>query len=138
MLYRLHHELKLPVYCLLDNDPWGYYIYSVLKQGSINLAYESKRMAIPEAKFLGIRSRDYDRCKLSQSVQIALNDTDVKRAKQIAAYPWFAEKKGWQKEIETMLKNGFKLEVESLISKDISYVTDVYTPERLEERDWLD
>jgi DNA topoisomerase VI subunit A len=138
MLYRLHHELKLPVYCLLDNDPWGYYIYSVLKQGSINLAYESKRMAIPEAKFLGIRSRDYERCKLSQSVQIALNDTDVKRAKQIAAYPWFAEKKGWQKEIETMLKNGFKLEVESLISKDISYVTDVYTPERLEERDWLD
>ena len=138
MLYRLHHELKLPVYCLLDNDPWGYYIYSVLKQGSINLAYESKRMAIPEAKFLGIRSRDYDRCKLSQSVQITLNDTDIKRAKQIAAYPWFAEKKGWQKEIETMLKNGFKLEVESLISKDISYVTDVYTPERLEERDWLD
>ena len=138
MLYRLHHELKLPVYCLLDNDPWGYYIYSVLKQGSINLAYESKRMAIPEAKFLGIRSRDYDRCQLSPSVQIALADTDVKRAKQIAAYPWFAEKKGWQKEIETMLKNGFKLEVESLISKDISYVTEVYTPERLEERDWLD
>ena len=42
MLHRLHNELKLPVYCLLDNDPWGYYIYSVLKQGSINLAYESQ------------------------------------------------------------------------------------------------
>jgi DNA topoisomerase-6 subunit A len=138
MLYRLHNELKLPVYCLLDNDPWGYYIYSVLKQGSINLAYESKRMAIPEARFLGIRSRDYQRCKLSQSVQITLNDTDIKRAKQIAAYPWFAGKKAWQKEIETMLTNGFKLEVESLISKDISYVTDTYTPERLEEQDWLD
>jgi DNA topoisomerase-6 subunit A len=102
MLYRLHNELKLPVYCLLDNDPWGYYIYSVLKQGSINLAYESKR------------------------------------AKQIAAYPWFAGKKAWQKEIETMLANGFKLEVESLISKDISYVTETYTPERLSEADWLD
>jgi DNA topoisomerase-6 subunit A len=138
MLYRLHHELKLPIYCLLDNDPWGYYIYSVLKQGSINLAYESKRMAIPEARFLGLRSRDFDRCKLSPSVQITLNDTDIKRAKQIAAYPWFAGKKGWQKEIETMLKNGFKLEVESLISKDISYVTEVYTPERIEEADWLD
>ncbi|MFM1904190.1 MAG: hypothetical protein RLZZ440_2090 [Planctomycetota bacterium] len=138
MLYRLHHELKLPVYCLLDNDPWGYYIYSVLKQGSINLAYESKRMAIPEAKFLGLRSRDYDRCKLSPSVQIALADSDIKRAKQIAAYPWFAEKKAWQKEIATMLSNGFKLEVEALISKDISYVTETYTPERLAEADWLD
>jgi DNA topoisomerase VI subunit A len=48
--HRLHNELKLPVYCLLDNDPWGYYIYSVIKQGSINLAYESQRMAIPDAK----------------------------------------------------------------------------------------
>ncbi|MBL6711920.1 MAG: DNA topoisomerase IV subunit A [Pirellulales bacterium] len=138
LLNRLHHELKLPVYCLLDNDPWGYYIYSVLKQGSINLAYESKRMAIPEAKFLGLRSRDYDLCKLSPSVQIALSDSDIKRAKQIAAYPWFVNKKPWQKEIGQMLSNGFKLEVEALISKDISYVTETYAPERLAEKDWLD
>jgi DNA topoisomerase-6 subunit A len=138
MLYRLHHELNLPVYCLLDNDPWGYYIYSVLKQGSINLAYESKRMAIPEARFLGLRSQDYEKCSLSPSVQIALTDSDIKRAKQIAAYPWFAAKKAWQKEIQRMLSNGFKLEVESLISKDISYVTEVYTPERLAAGDWLD
>ena len=138
MLYRLHHELKLPVYCLLDNDPWGYYIYSVLKQGSINLAYESKRMAIPSARFLGLRSIDYEKCKLAPSVQIALSDSDIKRAKQIAAYPWFAAKKAWQKEIQKMLSNGFKLEVESLISKDISYVTEVYTPERLADHDWLD
>ncbi len=138
LLNRLHHELKLPVYCLLDNDPWGYYIYSVLKQGSMNLAYESKRMAIPEAKFLGLRSIDYERCNLSPSVQIALSDSDVKRAKQIAAYPWFVNKKGWQKEISQMLSNGFKLEVEALISKDISYVTETYAPERLADNDWLD
>ncbi len=116
MLHRLHNELKLPVYCLLDNDPWGYYIYSVIKQGSINLAYESRRMAIPGARFLGLRSNDFERCKLSNSVQIKLNEQDIKRAKQIAEYPWFKDKKAWQKEIDLMLKNGFKLEVESLIS----------------------
>ena len=128
MLYRLHNELKLPVYCLLDNDPWGYYIYSVLKQGSINLAFESKRMAIPEARYLGLRSIDLERCQLSNSVKINLNDNDRKRAKQIADYPWFAGKKAWQKEIAKMLDNGFKLEVESLISKGISYVTEEYVP----------
>ncbi|MEX0678552.1 MAG: DNA topoisomerase IV subunit A [Pirellulales bacterium] len=138
LLYRLHNELGLPVYCLLDNDPWGYYIYSVLKQGSINLAYESKRMAIPEAKFLGLRSKDYERCQLKPSVKISLSEQDIKRAKQIAGYPWFAHHKAWQKEIELMLKNGFKLEVESLISKNISYVTESYTPERLAAGDWLD
>ena len=138
LLNRLHNELKLPIYCLLDNDPWGYYIYSVIKQGSINLAYESARMAIPEARFLGLRSIDFDRCELKPSVCIKLNEQDVKRAKQIAQYPWFVNKKPWQKEIAKMLENGFKLEVEALISKDISYVTDTYVPERLEDQDFLD
>ncbi|NLS91486.1 MAG: DNA topoisomerase IV subunit A [Planctomycetaceae bacterium] len=138
LLHRLHTELKLPIYCLLDNDPWGYYIYSVIKQGSINLAFESQRMAIPDAKYLGLRSIDLERCGLSESVKINLNDTDRKRAKQIANYPWFAKKKAWQKEIKQMLDNGFKLEVEALISRDISYVTEEYTPARLSEQDWLD
>ncbi|MFH1919340.1 MAG: DNA topoisomerase IV subunit A [Planctomycetota bacterium] len=138
LLYRLNNELKLPVYCLLDNDPWGYYIYSVIKQGSINLAYESRRMAVPDARFLGLRSLDFDRCGLSDSVKINLNDTDRKRARQIAAYPWFAKKRDWQREIKRLLDNGFKLEVEALISKNISYVTEEYTPARLKDRDWLD
>jgi DNA topoisomerase-6 subunit A len=138
LLNRLHFELKLPIYCLLDNDPWGYYIYSVIKQGSINLAFESQRMAIPDVRYLGLRSKDFDRCQLSDSVKIALNDNDRKRAKQIAAYPWFAKKREWQREIEKMLQNDFKLEVESLISKDISYVTEQYVPARLADQDWLD
>jgi DNA topoisomerase-6 subunit A len=123
---------------LLDNDPWGYYIYSVIKQGSINLAFESRRMAIPDAKYVGLRSKDFERCNLSNSVKIRLNDTDKKRAKQIASYPWFEHKKEWQKEIKQMLDNDFKLEVESLISKDISYVTEVYVPQRLQDKDFLD
>lgn len=138
LLYRLHNELKLPVYCLLDNDPWGYYIYSVIKQGSINLAHESKRMAIPDARYLGLRSKDFEACGLSNSVKIALNDTDRKRARQIATYPWFEKKKEWQREIKRLLDNGFKLEVEALISKDISYVTEEYAPKRLKDKDWLD
>lgn len=137
-LYRLHHELGLPVYCLLDNDPWGYYIYSVIKQGSINLAHESSRMSIPAARFLGVRSEDFVRCKLPKSTRIGLSDKDVKRAVQISKYPWFANKKGWQREINLMLDNEFKLEVESLIANGLSYVTEKYVPERLAEREWLD
>jgi DNA topoisomerase-6 subunit A len=138
LLHRLHYELKLPVYCLLDNDPWGYYIYSVIKQGSINLAFESQRMAIPDARYIGLRSKDFERCQLTDDVKLVLNDTDRKRALQIAKYPWFAKKREWQREIEKMLKNDFKLEVESLTSKDISYVTEQYVPARLADQDWLD
>jgi DNA topoisomerase VI subunit A len=138
LLRRLNEELGLPIYCLLDCDPWGHYIYSVIKQGSISLAFESERLAIPNAKFLGIRAKDYEECSLSDDVQLELNDNDIKRAKEIAAYPWFAGHKGWQKEIERMLKNGFKMEVESLITKGVSFVTEEYVPERLRKKDWLD
>ncbi|HEX8792008.1 MAG TPA: hypothetical protein VF765_13730, partial [Polyangiaceae bacterium] len=31
LLQRMATELKLPIYVLVDNDPWGLYIYSVLK-----------------------------------------------------------------------------------------------------------
>jgi DNA topoisomerase-6 subunit A len=138
LLRRLHDELGLPVYCLLDCDPWGHYIYSVIKQGSINLAFESARMAVPDARFIGIRAEDYERCELSDDVRISLTDRDVARAKQIAEYPWFKDKRPWQREIKRMLTNGFKMEVESLITKDISYVTEVYVPERLAASDFID
>ena len=138
LLKRLNEELKLPIYCLLDCDPWGHYIFSVIKQGSISLAFESERLAIPQAKFLGIRAKDYDACDLSDDVQIALNDNDTKRANEIRSYPWFESNKVWQKEIQGLLNNGFKMEVESLITKDISYVTEQYVPQRLKAKDWLD
>ena len=138
LLQRLNAELGLPVICLLDCDPWGHYIYSVIKQGSKSLAFESERLAVPEAKFLGIRADDYERCGLSDDVKIALDDKDIKRAKEIMAYPWFADRRPWKKEIERMLRNGFKMEVESLITKEISYVTETYVPERLASGDFLD
>jgi DNA topoisomerase-6 subunit A len=139
LLRRMHDELKLPVFVLLDNDPWGYYIYSVIKHGSINLAYESRRMAIPDAVFLGVSSYDYERCDMNDDVKIELDATDIKRAKQIAAYPWFASKKPWQKEIKKMLDNGFKMEVEAMISKDLEYLTGEYVPMKLKDKkQWLD
>ena len=138
LLQRLNQELKLPIICVLDNDPWGHYIYSVIKQGSISLAFESTRLAIPDAKFLGIRAKDFRECGLDDAVKIDLTDNDIKRAREIAAYPWFEAHKGWQKEINALLSNGFKMEVESLITKDISYVSETYVPERLKAKDWLE
>jgi DNA topoisomerase-6 subunit A len=139
LLHRFRNELKLPIFCLLDNDPWGYYIYSVIKQGSINLAFESQRMAVPDAKFIGVSSFDYERCGLSDDVKIELGDTDIKRAKQILKYPWFAHKKPWEKEIKKMMSNGFKMEVEAMINKRLTYLTEEYVPHRLKNsRLWLD
>ncbi len=139
LLHRMHNELKLPVYVLMDNDPWGYYIYSVIKQGSINLAYESRRMAVPDAKFIGVSSFDYERCDLTDDVKLDLDANDLKRSKQILAYPWFKGKRPWEREIKKMISNGFKMEVEAMISKHLTYLTEEYVPMKLKDKkQWLD
>src|SRR5262249_56006460 len=88
----VEEEKKLAVYVLVDNDPWGYYIYSVIKQGSINLAFESQRMAIPKAKFMGLSSADPEAYELPRNVGIRLNDKDVARAKELLGYTSFQKK----------------------------------------------
>jgi DNA topoisomerase-6 subunit A len=134
---RLNEERKLPVYVLVDNDPWGYYIYSVIKQGSISLAYESQRMAVPDAKFIGLSSADPEEFGLPRTVGIKLNDKDIARAKEILNYPWF-HKKPWQQEIKHMLSSGLKYELDALANKDFRFLTTTYLPKKLKSKHWLD
>jgi len=134
---RLHEEHRLPVYVLVDNDPWGYYIYSVVKQGSINLAFESQRMAIPKAKFMGLSSADPERYELPRNVGIKLNEKDIARAKELMNYQWF-QKPAWQSEIKRMLASGLKYELDALANKDFQYLTKKYLPRKLKEKDWID
>jgi DNA topoisomerase-6 subunit A len=136
LLQRMATELKLPIYVLVDNDPWGLYIYSVLKQGSINLAYESMRMAVPGVRFLGMSASDYKKFKMPKAAEIKLTKEDLTRAEQMKAYPWFKDAK-WQREIQGTIDNGFKMEVDSLLTKSISFITDEYIPKKLRDRDYL-
>lgn len=136
LLQRLATELKLPIYILVDNDPWGLYIYSVLKQGSINLAYESMRMAVPDVRFLGMSAFDYKKFTMPAAAEIKLTKEDVARAEQMKAYPWFQDKR-WQREIQGTIDNGFKMEVDSLLTKSISFITEEYIPKKLRDRDYL-
>jgi DNA topoisomerase-6 subunit A len=136
LLQRMAVELKLPIYVLVDNDPWGLYIYSVLKQGSINLAYESMRMAVPNVRFLGMSAYDYKKFTMPKAAEIKLTKEDIARASQMKAYPWFKAPR-WQREIQATVDNGFKMEVDSLLTKSISFITEQYIPKKLRDRDYL-
>ena len=137
LLFRMANELKLPLYVLVDNDPWGYYIYSVVKQGSINLAYESKRMAVPQARFIGLSAFDAQQYAIPSYARLALDKRDGVRAKEILGYEWF-QKKPWKREIKKMLSNGFKMELEALCTRGISFITEEYLPKKIRDKDYLD
>jgi DNA topoisomerase-6 subunit A len=136
LLQRMALELKLPIYVLVDSDPWGLYIYSVLKQGSINLAYESMRMAVPNVRFLGMSAYDYKKFTMPKAAEIKLTKEDTARAEQMKAYAWFKDKK-WQREIQGIVDNGFKMELDALLAKGITFMAEEYIPKKLRDKDYL-
>ena len=137
LLQRLNHELKLPIYVLADYDPWGFYIYSVMKFGSISLAHMADVLAIPDVRFLGIISNDIEKYGLKKHF-IKLNDKDTARLKQISQYEWFKDNKVWQREFKQMKQYGAKAEIQALSSRGITFVSEKYLPEKIKEKDWID
>ncbi|MEM2080394.1 MAG: DNA topoisomerase IV subunit A, partial [Nitrososphaerota archaeon] len=145
---RLNEELGLPVYVISDSDPYGYYIYSVFKTGSITLSYESERLATPHARFLGVMMTDiFGSTKLGKKPYlteeerrnfiIRAKERDIKRAKELKEYPWFKSER-WQIELNEFLDRKVKLEIEALAGKGLKFLADKYVPEKIDVGDWIE
>ena len=137
LLQRLTEEHKLPIYVLADFDPWGFYIYSVLKFGSINLAHMSGTMTLSDARFLGVTADDVANYDLKKHF-IKFKDVDSTRLKQISDYDWFKKNKEWQRQFKRMKDFGAKLEIQSLSSKGITFISDKYLPEKIKRGEFLE
>ena len=137
LLQRLHIEHKLPIYVLTDFDPYGWYIYSVLKFGSISLAHISEKLAIPDAKLLGLTADDIEKYDLKKHL-IKFEDVDFKRLEQITNYDWFKNSKVWQRQFQMMKHMKSKAELAALASKGITFISEKYLPEKIKNKDFID
>jgi len=137
LLQRLHVEHNLPVFVLTDLDIWGFYIYSVLKYGSISLSHISEKLVIPGAKFLGLTVDDVLKYDLKKHL-IKFEDVDIKRMKQVEQYPWFKNNKDWQRQFKMLKELNGKAELASLSSKGITFISEKYIPEKLKNKEFLD
>jgi DNA topoisomerase-6 subunit A len=137
LLQRLATEHKLPIYVLTDNDPWGIYIYSVLKFGSISLAHMSDELAIRDVRYLGVMCDDVTKYHLERHY-IKLNEQDLTRLDQMSKYDWFKDNKAWQRQFQLMKKAGAKVEIQSLSSRGITFISDTYLPEKISKKEFID
>ncbi|KYC52524.1 MAG: Type 2 DNA topoisomerase 6 subunit A [Candidatus Methanofastidiosum methylothiophilum] len=135
LINRLHIEKNLPVYVFTDGDPYGWYIYSTIKQGSMNLAYLSRRLGVPDAKFIGMTMDDIDDYGL-QKVTEKLKDMDKKRIAEIMEYDWFKHK-DWQEQMKKCLKLGVRIEQQALANKSLEFVAKEYLPQKIENEVFL-
>ncbi|MDP2666395.1 MAG: DNA topoisomerase IV subunit A [Candidatus Diapherotrites archaeon] len=136
LVQRLNKEHKLPIYALMDADPWGMYIYSVIKQGSISLSYSEEKLATPDTKYIGLTVGDVETFKIPKEVTIKLNQLDIKRLNELQSYEWFKHKK-WQAEFDLMKQKNIKMELEALSKKGIRFITETYLPQKIKEEDFL-
>ncbi|GIU70391.1 MAG: DNA topoisomerase VI subunit A [Candidatus Woesearchaeota archaeon] len=137
LLQRLNNEHNLPILVLTDGDIYGFYIYSVIKFGSISLAHMAGEMAIPDVKFLGVTMDDIIKYDLKRHF-IKLTDQDRARIKQMQNYDWFVKHKEWQRQFKMMKEFDAKVEIQSLSSKGISFISEKYLPEKIKNKEWLD
>ena len=135
LIHRLHYEHKLPVYVFTDADGYGWYIYSVIKFGSMALAHTSDNLATPNAKFLGLTMSDVKKYGLEKQT-IKAEQVDLKRTKEIMEYSWFKVPE-WQKELKFALETEKKAEIEALSKRGLQFISKTYLPEKIKNKDFL-
>jgi len=141
----MHNRLDLPVYVFTDGDPWGYYIYSVLKSGSMSLAFQSDRLATPDAKLIGMTMEDiekYDLHHVTENLKGKSKDDggptkDYKRVNDVMDYEWMQNDQ-WQNQLQKMLDKGVRVEQQALASQSLDFVAKEYLPNKIENQELLD
>lgn len=123
---RLNDELKLPVYLLMDGDPWGMHIAMVIISGSANAAH-LRELNTPDAKWIGVTGTDIVKYKLPSD---PLTPNDIKRLNELKSDPRYASPE-WQREIEEFLKHKRKSELEAFSKYGLTYIVDKYLPDKI-------
>lgn len=145
LIHIMHNRLDLPVYVFTDGDPWGYYIYSVLKSGSMSLAFQSDRLATPAAKLIGMTMEDIEEYGLehvTEDLKGKPKDSggptkDYKRIHDVMEYDWM-QNDDWQKQFQKMLDKGVRVEQQALAANSLEFVANEYLPKKIENEQFLD
>lgn len=132
----LTDKLNLPVIAFVDGDPYGFYIYSVLKYGSIQLAHLSNRYAVTDSKYVGMTVDDIEKYEL-EHVTEKLKDVDKKRIGEELEYPWFKKNETWVRQLKLMAEKGVRIEQQALANKSLDFVANTYLPEKIENEEFL-
>jgi len=136
LIQLLSNEFRLPVYVFVDADSFGWFIYSVIKRGSISLSHVSDRLGTPKAKLIGLTISDIDKYGL-KNFTIKAEDVDIKRAQELLQYEWFKNPE-WQREIKLMIQRRIKAELEALSGRGLKFMSEVYLPEKIRNKEFLD
>ncbi|CAN6560504.1 unnamed protein product [Malus baccata var. baccata] len=132
--------LHLPIYCLVDCDPYGFGILSMYRFGSMQMAYDAKFLRVPEVLWLGAFPSDSDKYGPPQQDMvlyigiflfvtllrflIIMPDKRKTEAMLLRCYLQNEAPPQWRLELQLMLERGVKFELEALSVHELNYLSE--------------
>ncbi|GFP80467.1 meiotic recombination protein spo11-1 [Phtheirospermum japonicum] len=137
-LHLLIEKLRLPVYCLVDCDPYGIDILTTYRFGSMQMSYDSKSLRLPEMHWLGAFPSDCQKYQLPQQCLLPLTAEDKKKAEGILRRCYMErEVPYWRSELQLMLDGGVKFEIEALSAQSITFLSENYLPSKIRGGEYI-
>ncbi|XP_014504360.1 meiotic recombination protein SPO11-1 isoform X8 [Vigna radiata var. radiata] len=131
----LVEKLRLPVYCLVDCDPYGFDILTTYRFGSMQMAYDTKHLRVPEIRWLGAFPSDSERYFVPKQCILPLTAEDKRKVEAMLLRCYLQrEVPQWRLELKLMLQKGVKFEIEALSAHALSYLSDSYIPSKIERK----
>ncbi|KAI5416717.1 hypothetical protein KIW84_041658, partial [Lathyrus oleraceus] len=128
----LVENLHIPVYCLVDCDPYGFDILTTYKFGSMQMAYDTKHLRVPEISWLGAFPSDSEKYFVPKQCLLPLTAEDKRKIKAMLLRCYLQrEVPQWRLELEMMLEKGVKFEIEALSVHALSFLTESYIPSKI-------
>ncbi|KAK4804596.1 hypothetical protein SAY86_004413 [Trapa natans] len=134
----LIEKLHLPVYCLVDCDPYGFDILCTYRFGSMQLAYDARHLRVQSMRWLGAFPSDSEKYSVPEQCLIPLTGEDKKRTEAMLERCYLQrEAPQWRSELQLMLHIGVKFELEALSVHNISFLSKEYIPSKIKGKSYL-
>ncbi|XP_047177411.1 meiotic recombination protein SPO11-1 isoform X1 [Vigna umbellata] len=131
----LVENLRLPVYCLVDCDPYGFDILTTYRFGSMQMAYDTKHLRVPEIRWLGAFPSDSERYFVPKQCILPLTAEDKRKVEAMLLRCYLQrEVPQWRLELKLMLQKGVKFEIEALSAHALSFLSDSYIPSKIDHK----
>ena len=139
-LKKINDELKLPIFSVMDADPYGFEIMRVYSVGSKALSFEASHLAVPNIKWLGLLPSDLSPesgFDIPRSTLLKMTAKDIHRSKLMLEEEFVVRKPKWKEQLQILISSGYKAEIQALNARDPQFITNFYLPQKIETGDFI-
>ncbi|KAI5704585.1 hypothetical protein M8J76_006766 [Diaphorina citri] len=127
-LRKLKDSVDVPLYALVDADPYGIEIMCVYRYGSLTLSPQALTLACPEIQWLGIHPTDIRHWVIPT---IPMTERDLSKLRHLLTRPFIMSNKKLLKELKFLLKMGKKAEIEGVYQFSPNFLTQYFIPQKI-------